>query len=71
MLQEVWAPYTWSLGNSSLPLGLQLAPGADQFSTEIIGTPTATGIYPFSLTATDATGNMASVSLNITWRLRN
>ncbi len=58
-------PYTWSLGNSSLPLGLQLAPGVDQFSTEIIGTPTAMGVYPFSLTATDATGNTAAVSLNI------
>jgi hypothetical protein len=58
-------PYTWSLGNTTLPLGLQLAPGADQFSTEIIGTPTATGIYPFSLTVTDATGNTATVSLNI------
>ena len=59
------APYTWSLGDSLLPLGLELAPGADRFSTEIIGTPTATGIYPFSLTATDATGNTAAVSLNI------
>jgi hypothetical protein len=58
-------PYTWSLGNSLLPIGLELAPGADQFSTEIIGTPTATGIYPFSLTATDATGNTATFSLNI------
>jgi large repetitive protein len=58
-------PFTWSLGNSSLPLGLQLAPGADQFSTEIIGTPTITGVYPFSLTATDATGNTATFSLNI------
>jgi Putative Ig domain len=58
-------PYTWSLGNSSLPFGLQLAPGADQFSTEIIGTPTATGVSPFSLTATDATGNTTTMSLNI------
>src|SRR5229473_76619 len=47
------------------PIGLQLGPGADQFSTEIIGTPTATGVYPFSLTATDATGNTAPVSLDI------
>src|SRR5216684_3133799 len=58
-------PYTWSLGNTPLPFGLQLGPGADQFSTEIIGTPTATGVYPFSLTATDATGNTAPVSLDI------
>ena len=58
-------PYTWSLGNSALPLGLQLAPGADQFSTEIIGTPTMSGINPFSLTATDATGNTTTLLLNI------
>jgi hypothetical protein len=63
-------PYTWSLGASSLPLGLELAPatmppsGATS-STEIIGIPTLAGIYPFTLTATDATGNSASFSLNI------
>ena len=63
-------PYIWSLGNSSLPLGLQLAPattpptGATS-STEIIGIPTLAGIYPFTLTATDATGNSATFSLNI------
>ena len=44
-------PYTWSLGNSVLPPGLQLAPaptpapGATS-STEIIGMPTATGRLP-------------------------
>ena len=63
-------PYTWSLGNSSLPLGLQLAPattpptGASS-STEIIGIPTVTGIYPCTLIATDATANTATISLNI------
>ena len=63
-------PYTWSLGNSSLPLGLELAPvptpapGVTS-STEIIGIPTITGIYPFTLTATDATGNSTTASLNI------
>ena len=63
-------PYTWSLGASSLPLGLDLAPtttpptGATS-STEIIGIPTLAGIYPFTLTATDATGNSATLSLNI------
>jgi len=58
-------PFTWSLGNSLLPVGLELAPGADQFSTEIIGTPTISGINQFSLTATDATGSTAAFSLNI------
>lgn len=63
-------PYTWSLGASSLPLGLELAPatlppsGATS-STEIIGIPTLSGIYPFTLTVTDATGNSATLSLNI------
>jgi len=63
-------PYIWSLGNSSLPLGLELAPvslppsGATS-STEIIGMPTLTGIYPFTLTATDGTGNRATLSLNV------
>jgi hypothetical protein len=63
-------PYTWSQGASSLPLGLELAPatmpptGATS-STEIIGIPTLSGIYPFTLSATDATGNSASFSLNI------
>jgi len=58
-------PYSWSLGNTVLPFGLQLAPGLDQFSTEIIGTTSITGIYPFSLTATDATGNTTTFSLSI------
>lgn len=58
-------PYAWSLGGSLLPLGLELAPGLTPSSIEIIGTPTVTGIYPFSLTATDATGNTAAFSLII------
>ncbi len=63
-------PYTWSLGSSVLPPGLQLAPAptpapGTTSSTEIIGIPTASGIYPFSLTATDATGNATTASFNI------
>ena len=59
-------PYTWSLGNSLLPLGLQLTSRPrirHQASVEIVGIPTASGVYPFSLTATDATGNDATRSL--------
>jgi hypothetical protein len=58
------APYTWSLGNTVLPLGLQLAPDTSQ-SIEIVGTPTVAGVYPFSLTATDATGNTVMLPLTI------
>jgi hypothetical protein len=70
-------PVTWSLGNTLLPLGLELAPAqtilnappppAPQNSSAIaiIGTPIMSGIFPFSLTATDATGNSITQSLTI------
>jgi len=58
------APYTWSLGNATLPLGLQVSPATSQ-SIEIAGTPTVSGIYLFSLTATDATGNKVTLPLTI------
>jgi len=59
-------PYAWSLGNSFLPLGLQLSPDpVHQASIEIVGIPTASGVYPLTLTATDATGNTVPFSLNL------
>lgn len=59
-------PYTWSLGDTYLPFGLQLSPDPlHQASIEIIGTPAQAGAYPFSLTATDATGNTVPFSLNL------
>jgi hypothetical protein len=77
-------PVTWSLGNTLLPLGLELAPAqtilpappppAPQNSSAIaiIGTPIMSGIFPFSLTATDATGNSITQSFTINvapWQL--
>src|SRR4029077_11443235 len=70
-------PVTWSLGETLLPPGLELAPAqtvlpapappAPQNSSAIaiIGTPMMSGIFPFSLTATDATGNTITQSLTI------
>lgn len=59
-------PYTWSLDNTLLPLGLQLTPDpVHQASIEIIGIPAVSGAYLVSLTATDATGNTVPFSLNI------
>src|SRR4029077_19918135 len=70
-------PVTWSLGDTLLPPGLELAPAqtvlpapappAPQNSSAIaiIGTPMMSGIFPFSLTATDATGNTITQSLTI------
>lgn len=70
-------PVTWSLGNTSLPPGLELAtaqtvlpppaqPAPQNTSAiAIVGTPTASGIYPFTLTATDTTGNTITQSFTI------
>ncbi len=41
--------YTWSVSDGSLPTGLTLSPSTG----EISGTPTASGIFPFTLVATD------------------
>ena len=46
------APYTWAVTVGALPSGLTL----DGATGEITGTPTAAGIYNFTITATDANG---------------
>lgn len=52
--------YTWALAGGSLPAGLTLADGA------IAGTPTTPGVFPFSVTATDAEGRVATYAGRIT-----
>ncbi len=42
-------PYTWSVASGSLPAGLSLSS-----SGQISGTPTAAGIYPFDVRASDS-----------------
>jgi hypothetical protein len=59
---------TWSITAGSLPPGLSLTPSAG--SATISGTPTTTGTYPFTLSATNAAtaasaGGSASASLSI------
>lgn len=58
-----YAPYTFAIAASSLPAGLALSPGGT-----ISGTPTVTGTFPFTLTATDSTRATASAPLQITVR---
>jgi hypothetical protein len=53
-------PYTFSAG-AGLPPGLQLANNG-----QLQGTPTATGSYSFSVTASDSAGDSASGSVSIT-----
>ncbi len=55
---------SFRLNSGSLPPGLTLQP--INFSYLIAGTPTATGIYQFSLVATDACGNVAAANFTIT-----
>lgn len=57
-------PFTWSITSGSLPNGLSLQPGP-QNSTVIAGRPTILGVYPFTASVTDATGNTASAPLNV------
>jgi hypothetical protein len=45
-------PYSWSLGNGSLPPGVNFTP----VTGEISGTPTTAGTYRFDLRVTDANG---------------
>jgi hypothetical protein len=48
-------PYTWSLASGSLPRGLTLSSNG-----VISGTPTATGLFPFTITVTDSASPKAS-----------
>ncbi len=57
------APFTWvvvSPGTGTLPPGLTLS------GTNISGTPTTAGVFPFTIQVTDADGNTASANVSIT-----
>ncbi len=58
-------PFSWSLGNTLLPPGLQLVPGSESNIEGIVGQPTTTGVYLFSLTATDSLGGTTTAQLTI------
>jgi alpha-tubulin suppressor-like RCC1 family protein len=51
------APYTFAVTAGSLPPGLSLNASTGMLS----GTPTTTGTFPFTITATDATGGAGSI----------
>jgi hypothetical protein len=53
------APFTWSVWNGSLPPGLSISGSA------IVGTPTASGFYSFTIRALDAVGQAAYRNLSI------
>jgi Putative Ig domain len=53
--------YVWSVVGGSLPPGLEL----DECTGQITGTPTATGVYAFTVRVTDAIGSYQQKSLSI------
>jgi hypothetical protein len=55
------SPYTWSITSGALPGGLGVTPATGAIS----GTPTASGVFGFTATVTDALSNTASASLSI------
>ena len=56
------APDSWAVTSGALPTGLSL----EQHTGEIVGTPTATGAFSFTVTATDSLSATASQPLSIT-----
>ena len=59
------APFSWSLGNTLLPPGLQLVPGSQANIEGIVGQPTTIGVYLFTITATDSLGGTSTAQLTI------
>ena len=55
------APYTFSISSGSLPAGLSL-----NSNGVLSGTPSAAGLYTFTVTVTDAAGQTAAKSLSVT-----
>jgi hypothetical protein len=59
--EGVVAPYTFAVTSGALPGGLGLSSAG-----EISGTPTATGTFPFTVTATNAIGCTSSQAYSLT-----
>src|SRR5574341_48408 len=57
--------YTWSISSGSLPPGLSLGASGTP-STSITGTPTASGVYTFTVRVADSGGNSDTKSYTIT-----
>lgn len=56
-IQGTMSPYTWAVTGGSLPPGLSLNSGTGVLS----GTPTAAGVFKFTLTVTDGSGFISDI----------
>ncbi len=54
-------PYSWNIASGNLPPGLAL----NASSGAITGTPTSSGLFPFTMQVTDSQNNTASAQLSI------
>jgi large repetitive protein len=55
------APFAWSVSSGSLPPGISLSPNGN-----LSGTPTATGIYSFTVKVTDTNSQAATKATSLT-----
>jgi len=58
-------PYTWQLTSGKLPSGIRMSTSATTKSLDLLGTPSKTGTFTFTVSATGCQGRVAQVSYTI------
>lgn len=66
LIQDGLGPYTWSLLSGTLPPGLALNTAATGLSSAITGTPTASGVYNFTIRVVDANNQTVDLVCQLT-----
>ncbi|MBP9892303.1 MAG: putative Ig domain-containing protein [Planctomycetes bacterium] len=64
--QNGTGPYTWSLASGTLPTGLTLNTAATGLTTSITGTPTAAGVFTFTVQVADSAAATDTQLFNVT-----
>jgi uncharacterized membrane protein len=64
--QNGTGPYTWSLASGALPTGLTLNTAATGLTTSITGTPTAAGVFTFTVQVADSAAGTDTQLYNVT-----
>ncbi len=64
--QNGTGPYTWSLASGTLPSGLTLNTAATGLTTSLSGTPTAAGVFTFTVQVSDSAAGTDTQLYNVT-----
>jgi len=64
--QNGTGPYTWSLASGTLPTGLTLNTAATGLTTSLSGTPTAAGVFTFTIQVADSAAGTDTQLYNVT-----